>query len=473
MNRAEDEGLETSLDMDWVASLEKRLASTKFKERDTEPTIYRVLDILKKVDPEAYEPLLVSLGPYHRDKPHLQAMNRIKWKCLKFVLDQNPSVALEDYLDRITKLETRARDAYSEEVKMSSNSFVEMMLLDGCFVMITIMRHNLKMNISEERTLWNRFEVIPDIFMLENQLPFFLLETLYESAFPLGAPFRNLAFEYIRRIFTSNFELPSDTETFHHMIHLFLSCIDPKRNHGNSDGNGNQFSIFGFLCRSKLVKTIASLPPKLCSSLLSQMNKICSVRDANPTKSVDFNVYDWIPNATVLNEAGIHFERKKRAKSFLDITFRNGIPQLQIDDNTNSLLRNFIAYEQFSMGSKSHVSSYMQLMDCLIDSAADVEVLQQDDIIISGLGDNQEVATLINKLGMHVTMMEDFYLVDVVNAMKKHHNTRYNKWRARLNRDYFGNPWAVITLFGALLLFALTVIPQTIYTILSYVRSQN
>ncbi|XP_074588787.1 UPF0481 protein At3g47200-like [Curcuma longa] len=424
MNSSEDAGIETSLDMNWVASLEKRLPDTNFRDRNREPTIYRIPDILKRVDRRAYEPSLISLGPYHRNKPRVQAMNKLKWKYLRFVLDQNLGVALVDYVDRIKKLETRARDAYSEEVKMSSNSFVEMMLLDGCFVMLTIMEWNTAMEISDESTLWTRAEVLEDIFMLENQLPFFLLESLYEAAFPLGAlvaPFRHQTFKFIRMHTSTNLEFPSDNETFHHIIHLFLSCIDPTRNYGKD--------------------------------------------------------HFWIPSATVLNKAGIHFEIKKKAKSFLDITFHKGklqIPKLQIDYNTNSLLRNLIAYEQCSMRSEFHVSSYAKLMDYIINTAEDVELLQKDEIIISGLGDSQVVATLFNKLPMHVAVQwnDKTYLFKAIKAMLEQSNTKYSKWRIMLNRNYFGNPWAIISLFGALVLFVLTVI-QTIYAIMSYIPSRN
>ncbi|KAG6515185.1 hypothetical protein ZIOFF_025570 [Zingiber officinale] len=350
-------------------------------------------------------------------------------------------MVLKDYLDLIKGLETRARGAYSEEVNMSSNSFVEMMLLDGCFLMLTITGWIDPMEISKESTLWTRFNALQDIFILENQLP--------------------------------NIEFTSDNETIHHIIHLFLSCIDPTTNNDNGNGNGNdngnQSSTFGFLCNSKLVETVCvSLPSKLRSSLFSQQNaKIFIGRDAVPD-------LPWIPNATVCNEARINFKRKQKAKSFLDITFHKGkleIPQIHIYYPTNSLLRNLIAYEQCSTDSKFRVTSYAVFMDYLIDTAADVELLQQHEIIISDLGDSQEIATLFSKLNTNLCYSsEDFYIADVIFAMKKHHDTRCNKWRARLNRDYFSSPWAAISLFGVLALFVLTVI-QTTYTVLSYYPS--
>ncbi|KAG6512624.1 UPF0481 protein At3g47200-like [Zingiber officinale] len=126
MNNTEDEGIETSLDMDWVTSLEKKVSDTKFRARNREPTIYRVPYILKMVDLEAFAPLIVSLGPYNLDKGHLKSMNQLKWKYLKFVLEElNPRMVLEDYLIRFKDLETQARVAYSEEVEIAATVFLK------------------------------------------------------------------------------------------------------------------------------------------------------------------------------------------------------------------------------------------------------------------------------------------------------------------------------------------------------------
>lgn len=129
---------------------------------------------------------------------------------------------------------------------------------------------------------------------------------------------------------------PSDNETFPHIIHLFLSRIDPTRNYGDRKlVRGMPFlpmpslPTAGFLCRFKLVP--GSLKSDLFSDLVSQLYRTYNDRKAKAEDDLQLLEFPWIPTATVLNEAGIHFERKKRAKSFLDITFLKGklqIPKL-------------------------------------------------------------------------------------------------------------------------------------------------
>lgn len=62
------------------------------------PLIYRVPKHIRHVDPVAYEPIFVSIGPYHNSAPNVLSLEREKWKCLKFVLNHNHHKELHDYI---------------------------------------------------------------------------------------------------------------------------------------------------------------------------------------------------------------------------------------------------------------------------------------------------------------------------------------------------------------------------------------
>ncbi|OMO57031.1 hypothetical protein COLO4_35513 [Corchorus olitorius] len=60
-----------------------------------------------------------------------------KWRYLGSQLSriQTKGLALEDLLKAIHPLEIKARDCYSEAINLSStDEFIEMMVLDGCFI---------------------------------------------------------------------------------------------------------------------------------------------------------------------------------------------------------------------------------------------------------------------------------------------------------------------------------------------------
>lgn len=145
-----------------------------------------------------------------------------------------------------------------------------------------------------------------------------------------------------------------------------------------------------------------------------QIKQMSEPRPPPPPKTV--------PSATELQEAGVKFQRKK-ARSFLDVTFEQGLmlmPCLTISDSTNSLFRNFIAFEQSFPDCGSHFTSYCIFMDSLINTPRDVEILKQSGIIEHVLGSDEEVALLFNKLSRGITWdFKDSYLAKVFEDVEK------------------------------------------------------
>lgn len=95
------------------------------------------------------------------------------------------------------------------------------------------------------------------------------------------------------------------------------------------------------------------------------------------------------PNATELSEAGVSFI--KAETSLFDIEFDKGlmtIPSIDVVDSTETLMRNFIAYEQQSTDLEYlQFSDYATFMDHLIDSDKDVNLLRRNKIIANWIGE--------------------------------------------------------------------------------------
>ncbi|PQQ07182.1 UPF0481 protein [Prunus yedoensis var. nudiflora] len=108
--------------------------------------IYRVPHKLFRHNEEAFVPSLVSIGPYHHGEKKLQAMEEMKLWYLRSLIEripnQNPS--LETFVSTIRSMEQFCRDCYDEKFDdLSSDRFVEMMVVDGCFIIELFRRHNL------------------------------------------------------------------------------------------------------------------------------------------------------------------------------------------------------------------------------------------------------------------------------------------------------------------------------------------
>ncbi|KAF8389091.1 hypothetical protein HHK36_025776 [Tetracentron sinense] len=102
--------------------------------------IYRVPEKLRGVNEAAYNPRVVSIGPYHHGKESLKVMEEHKWRYLKVFLDLEQVKPLKYYVISSREMENWARKYYSESIKLSSDEFIKMMLLDGCFIIVFLLR---------------------------------------------------------------------------------------------------------------------------------------------------------------------------------------------------------------------------------------------------------------------------------------------------------------------------------------------
>ncbi|KAK1284634.1 UPF0481 protein [Acorus calamus] len=199
---------EVAIDIEesWVDSVRSRVnASFVPKWRKESCTIFRVPANLRAVHPEAYEPTVVSIGPYHHGKVHLEPMEKHKRRMLGRLLSRRRDVdrrrhedALRECLRKVKALEERARSCYSEVIDMESNDFVEMMVLDGCFLIgLLLLTKAMMMEVEDEdaRVVWEGQKdeeemhynssnllttVKHDLLKVENQMPFFVVEALFD-----------------------------------------------------------------------------------------------------------------------------------------------------------------------------------------------------------------------------------------------------------------------------------------------------
>ncbi|KAG6498205.1 UPF0481 protein At3g47200-like [Zingiber officinale] len=456
--------------------------------RTEKPTIFRVPEVIRRADSEAYEPNIISLGPYHRGEPHLRAMDKLKPQYLRrFVARTTPKKTLEDCRSHVRAVERRARSAYSETVDMSSDEFVDMMLLDGCFVVELFLgltermegKERLEMDDEEHDPIfssaWAEYYLRLDMLLLENQLPLFLLRDFLSFVDPEKAAYslKPLALNFFggdflpgrTRKLPDKMEVPDALRRSHHILHLLHACIQEAPDAINSDKSSHG--------KANLIKagseSFRSSPAPY--SLLASSFGRKSDKKINYDSVFTPLTPATVPCARELKNAGVQIVRKLDTDSFLDVTFANGrleIPRIRAYNVSNTILRNLIAFEQLYPERGTHVTDFAYLMDCLIDTREDVALLREADILVSAMGSNKDVADLFNRLCKKVVVQPTKgHLRAVFEDVPKHCEKKYNKWRATLNHAYFGNPWAVISVVAAILLFVLTIV-QTIYSVLSY-----
>ncbi|KAL2928826.1 hypothetical protein RDABS01_034237 [Bienertia sinuspersici] len=110
-------------------------------------------------------------------------------------------------------------------------------------------------------------------------------------------------------------------------------------------------------------------------------------RDPNESVVDDGNL-KFPPGVEMLHDAGIKFEVLKD-ESLLNIEFSNGvlrIPRLEMENHTGSLLLNLSAFEKCHYHFDSYLVDYVVLMDILIKTTKDVNILMNGGMIMNSLG---------------------------------------------------------------------------------------
>jgi len=392
-------------------------------------SIFKVPSRLRHVNERAFEPEILSIGPYHRGKDKLKMMEEHKKRYLQKLLQRRGESSVSEYVTAMIGVEAEARKFYDQSVSLGQDEFVEMLLLDGCFIVELIRKYNNIPGVSGEddpvfEVSWILSSIETDMFLLENQLPFSVLWEL----------------------FTMTSEVQN--EDFFGMALSFCQRIFP--------GSGNH-----------------SIPENYtCKHLLDILYHI-GYQTPDSREPPKDNDWYFIRNAKELQESGIKFKKREGSRRLFDVVFlENGtieIPCLKIYDTTESLFRNLVAYEQCSRCKHLYVTDYITLMDCLINNQEDVQILRHSGIIENGLGDDGMVCSLFNNLGINVILSHRryFYYHKVFDGVKEHCNRKRNVWLAKLKHDYFNSPWALLSFLAAVALLLFTLV-QTVFTVMSY-----
>lgn len=152
------------------------------------PTEYHISIVksnIRDVDPWQYKPYAVMVGPYHHDAK--QRMEKVK---LSKLLDALPSdeqkrlSVLEDYLIAISGLLRKLRPYYGDGARSwDDKTLSRILLVDGFYILhvFGVGSFGGGDGLGAEDSIKH----IRDVFyLLENQIPFFVLVKIYDLIFP-------------------------------------------------------------------------------------------------------------------------------------------------------------------------------------------------------------------------------------------------------------------------------------------------
>ncbi|XP_021822111.1 UPF0481 protein At3g47200-like [Prunus avium] len=418
--------------------------------------IFKVPEALRRHNPKAYEPHVLSIGPFHRGRDHekLQHMETVKQWYLGTLLTR-VNISLEKFIEiihsetkeGIIEFEKRAREFYAEPFDLTQREFIEIMILDGCFVIQLLWNivNGVKDNDDPILNMDCMFQyVCHDLLLLENQLPWFVLSALYKVT--LGKrhgrpPFSKVLFE----AFSSQKSLKKYFNSYLRSLDKTCQKVDQK-----SPKKEEESALHIFLKKEE--ESALHILDLLRFFIVLEFEAKEDPKKGESEEELESD----IPPATALSKAGVKFNKDDSADNLLNIKFENGfltIPELAVAELTEPLLRNLIAFEQCYHGRSHQITSYAVFMDKLISSNKDIKLLSEKKILANWLN-VEDGSKFFNSLYIDTTVKKFQYdkLCDQVN---KYHQVKWNKYLEQLRRDHFSSPWKVIALTVGILILIL------------------
>ncbi|KAM1552297.1 hypothetical protein ACFXTH_044447 [Malus domestica] len=441
--------------------------------------IFRVPEVLCRHNVLAYAPDIVSIGPYHpRGNLQFQAMEDLKYEYLRDLLlrmDQSHDrdMKLEASIDKLInyildhkkleamdEFEKKARDFYAHPFDpLMKMEFLHMMILDGCFL-VEIFRKFLN---KEQRDINDPFFnmdcmfqcICHDLLLLENQIPWFVLQDIYELTVKYYQTPQPCLSVLILTALSSQPQLS-------HNCRWYLDHL----------GENKDKEDESVLHIDKEDESVLHILDLIRTSIVSSFTELY---DEKPSFDIFSGKIQLIDSATSLSEAGIRFQvSSDECKSIMNIEFKHGvimIPRLEIGELTESIFRNLIALEQCCYGRSHKITSYAVVMANLLGSSNDVKFLCDKEIIGNWLS-AENGYEFFSKL--HYDTVLTYFYYDGLCTLVKNYPTalrRWRRWREIFKRNYWSDPWKATSWTVASILLILTIV-QTVYTIKQYYSPQ-
>ncbi|PQM33666.1 UPF0481 protein [Prunus yedoensis var. nudiflora] len=411
-----------------------------------------------------YEPRVAAIGPFHHgSKPKYEYAEKIKLQlAANFVNDSEQNDA--DLLKKVQEKIKDLRECYDKEAtkKFDDDSLAWMLFVDGCSTLEFIYKYEKLESFKIKRDQVAFAE--QDMFLLENQLPYQLLELLMissrkykdvkdsiemfvqmhgvvpdEKQKPQRGAQNSQPHEHVN--------IPMEPEPTHLLEHLLTRMLGypPKKSETSASAQPGAGGAQNTQPHDEHVAV--SMEPE-------QTHR---PKEKSKSSAQSFR------NVKELHAAGIYFRKRKGPTTLRDINFKSFLccgflylPKIKVDDSMGPKFMNLIAYEMCpDFQNDFGVTSYIGFLDSLIDHPDDVKHLRKRHILRNFLGSDDEVAQLFNEIGTDLVPNNAIYS-DVKSKIEDHYKTNWKKWMAQFFHEHFSSPWTILAFISVLLGLGMT-----------------
>ncbi|GLT95858.1 hypothetical protein SLE2022_135170 [Rubroshorea leprosula] len=482
---------------DALKSLEdERSPSTFARDRPVKPKplIQLVTHMLR--DNENYfqryfKPMFVAFGPLHHDDGPDSKLRRGEEKKLqmaaKFIKDSG--MEMEVFYGNVkAKIDVLMKCYDCKQIeKWKEEDLAWMFVVDGCAALLFI-DHDANDNLKALEVKDDVLNYVKmDLFLLENQLPYKLLQILTDSCDkvpPFTLAENQSRPEALKASVTTfinkNVMSPVEQEQQKHLASPVDQ--DEQQNHWVKYSEQQQQAaatattitidtqrepahllelLWRRLTKSEKDKADGTMS-KLMKKLRPSGDKGIYLKGSRKPGGRTRHYRHTFRNVKELKEKGIRLKVSKTS-SIRDISFQENLvfptlmlPPMTVDDFTGRKLMNLIAYEMCpDFDNKFEISSYVSFLDSLIDQAEDVKELRDAGVLHNGLGSDNYVSLLFNEISTNLVPNPELHL-ELKHRIQAHCNAVFAPHLAQLWHTYFRSPWSFMALVGALLGLGLT-----------------
>ncbi|MFQ6635678.1 hypothetical protein Gotur_011163 [Gossypium turneri] len=400
-----------------------------------------------------FKPKVISIGPLHHDDLTFRESKKLKLKLAalfvkKIGVDKDTLYNnMKTEIDGLKKCyDPKGLENYSND----NEKLAWMFFVDGCAILQAVYMLYGQSYCSTPNEFFIKNELLTfvysDLFLLENQLPFRVLELLTNSRD--GKKFMEAIIRFINGTV-------KDSQS-HQQDRFWSSEWWPQQ--------GERIHLLHLLRVRLLFKKEEKENPwrhcRFCARFFMYL-----INRSNQTRIKGHHSHT-LRNVKELKKAGIRLKASETS-CLTDISFspffflgKLQLPQITVDDSTVNL----IAYEMCpNFFNNFTVTSYMGFLDSLIDEAEDVKELRDAGILYHRFGSDKEVAKLIKKMNIDLVPSPMIYS-GVKGQIHNHCKTTWIKHAAQGYHTYFRSPWTFLAFVGAITALLLGAL-QTYYTI--------
>ncbi|XP_076897483.1 UPF0481 protein At3g47200-like [Bidens hawaiensis] len=326
--------------------------------------------------PSSFTPEVIAIGPLH--VKHECVQEAAGWKkanlhSLLSRIDAPKEDIVDSCMRKVNASLIKIRECYAcarnpnPLDSIDDADLVDIMVMDACYILEFMLM--LMLGERGKRVLFQRLKIhktiMRDLLLVENQIPFFVLDDIFQCTVLKFMPDASLVELFWPILYTHNFvraniKIKSSTTMYpEHILGLIHQCYMPQVD-----------DSIAITSPSSRIESAAALGKE---GLIFKPN--------NDTK--------WVMSMEVkLPYFGFWIN-----KPTLEM------PKLCVNNYTESVLSNLIAYEDaYNKADKKYITSYVHAMSMLMNTYEDVAILKASYVLVNFLCTNERVVEMIKKI---------------------------------------------------------------------------